>query len=131
MSQNVELQLGIADATADLHYVIEICKADGLTVLPDDGSGTAGYAFGIRTTDWARARGLISASHRFRSGDLHVFLFDQAIPNGQQLSKAVQRGFLTWRGSLRRQETLIDRPAPDPEFDAFVEERIARCGNGL
>ncbi|WP_138223336.1 hypothetical protein [Nibricoccus aquaticus] len=114
-------RLGIAETTDDLHRVVAVCRAAEINLHPEDGNSGIGYAFTVSTNEWANAQRLITASHRFRSGDLRVFLFDHPIPQDMPLRKEVWNEYSSWRVSLRHK----DRPAPDPDFDAFVEERIA------
>jgi hypothetical protein len=100
------VRLGIADHIGDLHRVFDIGKAAGVTIVPEDGSGSAAYAFSIEECEWVRARAALSASHLFRSGDLHVFLHDQPIPRDRKLTKEEREPYSTWRLSLRTQENF-------------------------
>src|SRR3954468_21339209 len=100
------VRLGIADHIDDLHQVFDIGKAAGVTIIPEDGSGAAAYAFSIDEREWACAHGALSAAHRFRSGDLHVFLHAHIIPRDRKLTEEEQAAYSNWRLSVRTQENL-------------------------
>jgi hypothetical protein len=102
----ITLRLGVADHIDDLHRVLDIGKAAGVAIIPEDGSGAAAYSFSIEEREWARARAALSASHLFRSGDLHVFLHDHPIPRDRKLTKEEHAAYSTWRLSVRTQEDL-------------------------
>jgi hypothetical protein len=98
------VRLGVADDSDALHRVFEIAKAAGVTVLPEDGSGVAGYPFSVDAREWARVRAALTASHLFRSGDLRVFLHELPIPRDRPMTKEDLAAIGSWRLALRAQE---------------------------
>ena len=103
-------RLGIADDIDDLHRVREIGKSAGVTIIPEDGSGTAAYAFSITASEWALAHSALCASHLYRSGDLRVFLHAHPIPRHRKLTKEETSAYSAWRLSIRAQEKIMHNP---------------------
>jgi hypothetical protein len=101
----------IADDGPDLDYALEVLSAAGIEASAD-GSRIGGYM--IYATDPNRAQSVISQSHRFRTGDLHVFFLQHPRVNTRQLHDDDLRRYHEWRLGLRTQGRMVEHLlAPD------------------
>ncbi len=90
---------GIADDKSDLSYAIDVLQQAGIECGAE---GSRIWAYTLLSADPHRAQQVISASHRYRTGDLHVFLVERPFDylSGDMDPAEVQR-FFAWRDGLR------------------------------
>ena len=100
--------IGHADDWDDICYVDGLFLEGGIKSGGGEGSRIAGYTISVEESECEKARALILGSHRYRTGDLHVFMF--AYPGAWNLGwHEEDRAALTdWRRSLHARENLME-----------------------
>jgi hypothetical protein len=93
----------IADDIPDSDYTIEVLSAAGVDASAE-GSRVWGYM--MFATDPNRAQSVLSQSHRFRTGDLHLFFLQHPRSITREFHPDDIRGFHEWRLSLRTRDGI-------------------------
>jgi len=101
------LRLGLADDTGDFHYVHDLLQQAGVKSATGEGSRVWGYTIIVEASELQPARDLIFQSHRYRTGDLHVFMLEHCGPINRKWEEEDVKRMLDWRGSLRSREDLV------------------------
>jgi hypothetical protein len=97
----------IAPDIPDLALAREVLAAAGVEMTAE-GSRTRGCSLCVDDPD--RARNAISCSHRFRTGDLRLFLLQYPRLLSQPMHPDDVRGFWEWRRSLTARDRIIEAP---------------------
>lgn len=105
----------IAQDTPDRALAGEVLAAAGVEMTAE-GSRTRGYSLCVNDPD--RARNAISCSHRFRTGDLRLFLLQYPLCLSQRMHPDDVRGFWEWRRSLAARDHIVEAPLSPVDRDA-------------
>ncbi len=100
----------IADDVPDHDYAIEVLSAAGIEASAE-GSRFWGYV--MFATDPNRAQSIVSQSHRFRTGDLHLFLLQYPRAHTRQFHPEDVRRFHEWRLGLRTRGRISEQLSPN------------------
>ena len=92
-------RIGLADDTEDIHYVHTLMTGAGIKSGGGEGSRVWGYTILVDVSEREAARALIVQSHRFRTGDLHVFMLEHPGPSNRKWHKDDLSAMLEWRGA--------------------------------
>jgi len=100
-------RIGVADDVDDIHYVHDLFREGGIKSGGGEGSRVWGYAIFVEESEREGARALILGSHRYRTGDLHVFMFEHPGPSNRRCPEEDIAALFDWRARLRGREDLI------------------------
>lgn len=105
----------MAPDVPDLSLAREVLAAAGVE-LASEGSRTRGYSLCVDDPDQARCA--ITCSHRFRTGDLRLFLLQYPRWLSQRMHPDDVRGFWEWRRSLAARDRIVEVPLSPLDRDA-------------
>ena len=100
--------IGQADDWDDISYIHDLFLEGGIKSGGGEGSGIGGYSIAVEESECEKARALILGSHRYRTGDLHVFLFAHPGACGRGWHEEDRAALSDWRGRLRARENLME-----------------------
>ena len=105
----------MAQDIPDLDLAREVLATAGVE-LTAEGSRIHGYSLCVDDPD--RARSAISSSHRFRTGDLRLFLLQYPLCLSQRMHPDDVRGFWEWRRGLAARDHIVEAPLSPVDRDA-------------
>jgi hypothetical protein len=96
----------IAHDIPDCDHAIQVLSAAGIEASAE-GSRVGGYV--LFATDPNRAQSVVSQSHRFRTGDLHLLFLQHPRAAARQLHPDDIRRYHEWRLGLRTRDGMIEQ----------------------